>query len=106
VFGTNEYYPTWNTYVINELGGKHSIQNAGEAGSSYWYIDGTKISQASMSTEDSFLFTIEPIEEEQSGISEVNAAAAAQGTTFDILGRRVANPGHGIYVIDGKKVIR
>lgn len=36
-------------------------------------------------------------------IADDHAAPAAEGT-FDLMGRRVAQPGHGIYIINGEKV--
>lgn len=40
-------------------------------------------------------------------IEEINCnESAASQVIFDLQGRRVANPGHGLYIINGKKVLR
>ncbi|MCM1108241.1 MAG: beta-N-acetylglucosaminidase domain-containing protein [Clostridium sp.] len=58
-FGTNSYDATWNTYTMTEFDGRFSIQNAGEAGTNYWYVDGNRISKKSMERNESYLFRIE-----------------------------------------------
>lgn len=40
-----------------------------------------------------------------SAIAEISADAAAPAAVFDLTGRRVANPGKGLYIVNGKKVI-
>lgn len=57
-FGTNSYDASWNTYTITEFGGLFSIQNGGEAGTNYWYIDGDRISKKAMERSESYLFRI------------------------------------------------
>ena len=59
-FGTNAFYSTWNTYSLTEMGGLFSIQNTGDAGTGFWYIDGTRISFKSMDRSESYLFDITP----------------------------------------------
>lgn len=106
VFGTNQYYATWNSYIITDCGGKASIQNAGDAGSNYWYVEGNTISNKSMEAEESFLFTItaDPF---TSAISEILADDPRKAETFDLQGRRVDSPSaHGLYIVGGKKVIK
>ena len=57
-FGTNQYNPQWNTYVLQEKGGMYSIRNAGHGGSNYWVIDGNHPSTANIPWAESFQFTI------------------------------------------------
>lgn len=40
----------------------------------------------------------------KSSISDINAAKAPCSGIFDLQGRPVANPGHGIYIVNGKKL--
>ena len=40
-----------------------------------------------------------------SGISSVSASAAHPSPVYDLQGRRVNNPQHGLYIQDGKKVM-
>ena len=56
-FGTNQYYPAWNSYVITELGGKFAIRNAGDAGDKYWKA-GTRIEAGDAGQADSYIFEI------------------------------------------------
>lgn len=57
-FGTNAYYPSWNSYIITELGGLFSIQNAGEGGSNFWLVSDNRISPAAANRGDSYIFEI------------------------------------------------
>lgn len=57
VFGTNQFYSDWNTYVITEVGGMWSIQNAESAGTGYWSISSSKtIEYGQVAKKDSYLF--------------------------------------------------
>ena len=58
-FGTNQYNPLWNTYVLQEKGGMYSIRNAGHGGNNYWVVDGNHPSTANIPWAESFLFKIE-----------------------------------------------
>ena len=58
-FGTNQYNPQWNTYVLQEKGGMYSIRNAGHGGNNYWVVDGNHPSTANIPWAESFLFKIE-----------------------------------------------
>ena len=58
-FGTNSYDATWNTYVLSEMGGSYSFQNAGNAGSGFWTIEGSRITGNGGNRNESFIFTIE-----------------------------------------------
>ena len=56
-FGTNQYYPAWNSYLITEMGGKFAIRNAGDAGNKYWKA-GTRIEAGDTGLSDSYIFEI------------------------------------------------
>lgn len=84
-FGTNAYISSWNTYGITESGGLFSIQNAGDAGTDFWFVDGNRISYSSdISLSDSYVFTLIPFDE----------MTAIQNATADENGIRI--------VVDGK----
>lgn len=53
VFGTNAYYPDWNTYLILTMDGKYSIQTTQSAGEHFWNIIGNKIEQDNSLTRSS-----------------------------------------------------
>ena len=72
-FGTNSYDATWNTYVISEVGGLYSIQNAGESGTEYWTVEDNRITDAGSNRDESFIFGIEPVNPSTSGIDGVTA---------------------------------
>lgn len=72
-FGTNAYDATWNTYVISEVGGLYSIQNAGESGTEYWTVEDDRITDAGSNRDESFIFGIEPVNPSTSGIDGVTA---------------------------------
>lgn len=50
--------------------------------------------------------SIEIAKDSETSISEINAAANGSETVYDLAGRRVAKAGRGLYIINGKKVIR
>jgi hypothetical protein len=33
-------------------------------------------------------------------------ASSRDGVVYDLQGRRVANPGHGLYIVGGKKMVK
>ena len=52
-------------------------------------------------------FTLQFVEGETTGISEVRTLDKSNirdGHYYDLQGRRVENPSHGLYIINGKKV--
>ena len=57
-FGTNAYDAAWNSYTMTEFDGLFSIQNGGEAGTNYWYINGDRISKKEMDRSESYQFRI------------------------------------------------
>ena len=52
------------------------------------------------------LYDVWPKKEIPSGITIKDAQSANQGALFDLQGRKVANPRKGIYIRNGKKIIR
>lgn len=57
-FGTNPYYATWNTYLLTEMGGLFAIQNAGDAGNSFWAVSNNRITAGNEIRQNSYLFSI------------------------------------------------
>lgn len=107
VIGTNEYYASWNSYKFFEHDGKWAIQNAGDAGDNFWYItDENGLSTSSINMADAFEFVIVPLAEEESGITEITTPDSDREIIFDLQGRRVLNPTHGLYIINGQKVLK
>lgn len=55
-------------------------------------------------------FTITEMDDEHKalvdGISEVKTDADSQDVIYDLQGRRVKNPSHGIYIVNGRKVLK
>lgn len=65
VFGSNAYYPDWNTYLILMMDGKFSIQTTQEAGTHFWNINGNRLEQDG-NIELSTSFVIEIVPQNQS----------------------------------------
>lgn len=104
VIGTNQYYATWNSYKLFEHKGKYAIQNAGEAGTDFWTItDDGGLSRHAADLMDAFEFRIVSVDE--AGLSEIEVTDGNE-VIFDLQGRRVENPAHGLYIINGQKIIR
>lgn len=107
VIGTNEYYASWNTYKLFERDGKFAIQNAGEAGDDFWYItEENGLSVDGRNLVEAFEFSIVSLEDEESAITEVAAPTDDAEVIYDLQGRRVLNPTRGLYIINGKKVLK
>jgi len=98
------YTNTWNSYELYSRGGKFAFRNGGLAGDNFWYItnDG-KIQNEAAEIIDSFQFRLVDPNSPLEGIEEVTAGDAPAGI-YDLQGRKVVNPGRGLYIINGKKV--
>ncbi len=59
VFSVNAFYSTWNTYVLTEMDGKWSIQNAEEAGTNFWSISDDVIQTNGNDRTESYVFILE-----------------------------------------------
>ncbi len=121
------------TYKYTVTGRYQKTPNAELKGNGYYIISGGALSQlsatstASLGAERWFLnvesrgaqymdaplprtIKIRAIDEdgtvEETTISTVEADGDADGSIYDILGRRVQNAGKGIYIQNGKKVLR
>ena len=106
VIGTNQYYASWNSYELYELNGRFAIRNGGDAGTNFWFITDSKtISNRENSLVDAFNFVITPVDGKDSITEITGAPAADENSVYDLQGRRVARPGHGLYIVNGKKVI-
>ena len=61
VFGTNQYYSDWNTYLITAMGGKFSIQQTQSAiknGVTFWVYEGDRLESKQVSRAESYIFDI------------------------------------------------
>ncbi len=61
---TNPYEAVWHTYHILRLAnGKYCIQNAGSAGSKFWTVSGSRVTQGQSTTleYDNFIFDLVPV---------------------------------------------
>ncbi len=67
VFGTNAYYSTWNTYNFYLKNGFYAIQNDGDAGKGFWFLDGTRFSKTDEVYED-FNYFVEFIPADGTGV--------------------------------------
>lgn len=56
-FGT-EYGATWNTFIMQEMGGLFFIRCAGDAGSKFWEISGGRIQQGDKAESESYVFKL------------------------------------------------
>ncbi len=74
VFGTNAFYSSWNTYVMTEVDGKWSIQNAGDAakdGVYFWNINANgNITPDITDRAESYLFILEEVGEVATNVWE------------------------------------
>lgn len=115
VFGTNAYYPSWNTYGIRERNGKISIQNQGDAGTEFWSVStANALQKGGVSEDQSYIFQIVP-KSATTGISTIRNSNGTTDTVYNLNGQLVrtvvkgtpATEGlsSGIYVINGRKVV-
>lgn len=61
VFGTNQYYSDWNTFLITAMGGKFSIQQTQSAiknGVTFWVYEGDRLETKQVSRAESYIFDI------------------------------------------------
>lgn len=79
-FGTNAYSDDWNTYVLTELDGLFSIQNAGSAGTQFWTVEDNRMQPGDAERKDSYLFKIISYEE----ATPVEAADAESGISYKV----------------------
>lgn len=79
-FGTNAYSDGWNTYVLTELDGLFSIQNAGSGGSQFWTVEDNRLQPGDAERKDSYLFKIISYEE----ATPVEAADAESGISYKV----------------------
>lgn len=84
-FGANAYSDDWNTYILTELGGLFSIQNAGEAGTKFWTIEDNRIQPAAIERKDSYLFRIISLED----FTAVESATADADITYRVDSGRI-----------------
>ena len=61
VFGTNQYYADWNTYLLTKMGDKWSIQwtqSAAKNGTSYIVVSGDRLEAKNVARNESYTVTI------------------------------------------------
>lgn len=61
VFGTNQYYADWNTYLLTKMGDKWSIQwtqSAAKKGTSYIVVSGDRLEAKGVAQSESYTVTI------------------------------------------------
>ena len=83
VFGTNQYYSDWNTYLLMLMGDKWSIkwtQSAAKNGAQYLVVSGERIEAKNVARAESYTVTFTK-KGELTGIS--NAAMEEFGISFD-----------------------
>lgn len=104
VIGSNTYYASWNSYRIYEYQGKHAIGNAGDAGTNFWTITDSGMTNRACGLMDAFEFSIVSVTDElNSAIEEVGTALPDNSSAiYDLQGRRVLNPTHGLYIRNGQ----
>ncbi len=108
VFSTNAFYNTWNTYVLTEMDGKWSIQNAEEAGTNFWRINDNIIKTDLTDRSKSYLFIFEDANIASSIEGVVSETPNAPNAVYDLQGRRIPEGttlSGGIYIRNGKKVV-
>lgn len=79
-FGNNAYSDDWNTYILTELGGLFSIQNAGSAGTKFWTIADGRIQPGNEARKDSYVFKIISYEE----ATPVEVTDAESGISYKV----------------------
>ena len=116
VFGTNAYFPTWNTYAIRERGGKISIQTQGEVKEhDFWSVNATNaLQKGGVSENDSYLFEIVQ-QGAPTGITGVKFNTSSTANVYNLQGQQVrkavkaegATTGlpAGVYIVNGRKVV-
>ncbi|HEY6913678.1 MAG TPA: alginate lyase family protein [Paludibacter sp.] len=62
-FGTNAYYPDWNTYTLHALDGENlfAVQNGGKAGALFWTINGNTVTGKGTTAQNGYPFLIMPV---------------------------------------------
>lgn len=91
-FGTNQFYSDWNTYIITEVGGMWSIQNAEKAGTGYWSISSSNVIETgAVGQKDSYLFRFTEAETIGEDIvitnDSVYTMTASRGFLLNVKGR-------------------
>ena len=90
------------------MGGLYSIQNAAEAGTDFWLPGESQMEYKNTDISDSYRLRLIP-EDEYTGIGEITDNTSAQSpdtaVAYDLAGRRVSNPRHGFYIVNGEKMI-
>ena len=106
VFGTNQYYSDWNTYLLTLMGDKWSIrwtQSAAKNGAQYIVVSGDRLEAKNVAGTESYTLTIvdkdgntaiESIDEGSNGILVEEGAIAAVNNCNGI----------AVYSADGKLV--
>lgn len=106
VFGTNPYFSTWNTYLVNEIGGLYSFRNAGEVKNhQYWGVENGKIFNSNLSRMESYIFEIRSKNEVTSVFSIVQPAQfqiLLSKSTITVSGGDVSSL--SLYALDGKRI--
>ena len=68
---------------------------------------GLSLDESIARSKEAFFFDFDAARGNTTGIENVsNAKQPQEDVVYDLQGRRVTNPTHGIYIINGKKVIK
>jgi len=102
-FGTNQFYPDWNTYEFFAKGDSYAIRNGGSAGKGYWAVSGDRIVKAGEGWDDmQYLFRIVDVDGASSsiGLPAADESEIIAREFYDIAGRRMAAaPDKGIAIV-------
>ena len=108
VFGTNQYYSDWNTYLLTTMGDQWSLgwtQTAANKGIQYIVVSGDRLEAKSVARSESYTVKIvkkggdtavDEVAGEKSGITITDDAIIATNNTTDI----------AVYSADGKLIKR
>ncbi len=109
-FGTYEFFISWISYILTELGGLFSIHNAGVAGDSFWSSTGTRITTGVVSRSESYLFDIVSYNEMTDVKSAATISADGDDISYTCSGNTIVAQTSAdvtsitLYGIDGKKL--
>lgn len=87
--------------IVNGTAQFNQTQNPSQNSQVYNWGNGTNTSD----TGCQYAFTLIAKEDTQTGLLDLTAGTNRPRVIYDLQGRRVAKPGKGIFIVDGKKVI-
>ena len=114
VFGTNQYYAEWNTYLILTMNGMCSIQATQKAWDAFradrfWSVKGDRLEiDESLNRSSSYVIRIISKSDYAAGVDNLETDAAGADVIYTLQGQRLKgsleNLSKGVYIVGNKKI--